>query len=207
MLKNMIGARLVVSLAAVAAASLLVAACGGDDDEQSQKTGNATEQAFLEGMVPHHRSAVAMAQIAEQRAEHGEVKRLAGNIIGAQTIEIRQMHGMHERLFGSELDPDPGAHEGLGLEEHETGTEVELRELRKAHPFDRAFIDMMIPHHQGAIRQARAVLENAKDPEVRRLAQAIIAAQSREIRQMNKWRERWYGSESPTGGAEEGHME
>lgn len=207
MVRKMTGARFVVALVAAAGASLLIAACGGDD-ERTQNTGNATEQAFLEGMVPHHESAVAMAEIAERRAEHGEVKRLAGNIIGAQNTEIRQMHGMHRRMFGSELEPDSGAHDALGLEEHETGTDVELRELRTAHPFDRTFIDMMIPHHEGAIRQARASLAKAEDPEVRRLAQAIISAQSREIRQMNEWRKRWYESESPTGAAaERGHME
>jgi uncharacterized protein (DUF305 family) len=203
-----LGIRLIAALVAAAAVSVVIAACGGDDDGDSQQTtGNATEQAFLEGMVPHHRSAVAMAQIAEQRAEHGEVKQLAGNIIVAQQEEIRQMHGMHERLFGSELDPDAGAHDALGLEEHETGTEVELRELREANPFDRAFIDMMVPHHEGAISQARAVLREAKDPEVKRLAQAIVSAQSTEIRRMNQWRKRWYGSGSPSGESGGGHME
>jgi uncharacterized protein (DUF305 family) len=205
---KMIGIRLVAVLVAAAAVSALIATCGGDDDTASQNnTGNETEQAFLEGMVPHHESAVAMAQIAERRAEHREVKQLAGNIIAAQQQEIRQMHGMHERMFGSELDPDAGAHGALGLGEHETGTSVELRELREADPFDRAFIDMMVPHHEGAIRQARAVLREAEDPEVKRLAEAIVSAQSREIREMKAWHERWYGSDASGDGASgEGHM-
>ncbi len=49
------------------------------------------------------------------------------------------------------------------------------------------FIRGMIAHHQGAIDMARVVLDHGQDPEVKKLAQGIIAAQEGEIKWMQDW--------------------
>ena len=52
---------------------------------------------------------------------------------------------------------------------------------------DHDFVKMMIPHHQGAIDMAKAVLLHGKDPQMRRLAQEIITDQQSEIQLMQLW--------------------
>ena len=59
------------------------------------------------------------------------------------------------------------------------------------------FVDEMVPHHEGAIAMARAVLKETRDPELRKLAQDIIRAQEREISEMNAFRKREYGGGAP----------
>ena len=55
------------------------------------------------------------------------------------------------------------------------------------------FARAMIPHHQGAIDMAQAVLTHGQDPEIRALAEAIIAAQEKEIALLRRWLEQRAG--------------
>jgi uncharacterized protein (DUF305 family) len=69
-----------------------------------------------------------------------------------------------------------------------------VRELGPADStYDDRFIDLMIPHHEGAVAMARDAREKAQHPELRAFADSVIAAQEREIRQLEEWRRAWYG--------------
>lgn len=79
--------------------------------------------------------------------------------------------------------------------------------------FDRAFIDAMVPHHQSAIKMAKAAKEaGLSQPDLVRVADDILATQQTEIEQMKKWRQEWFGSSTidPGGvaalGLDEGEM-
>lgn len=64
----------------------------------------------------------------------------------------------------------------------------------KDEEFDLRFIDAMTPHHEGAVVMAQEALEKSSRPEIRELAEAIIAAQEQEISEMKEWRAAWYPS-------------
>ena len=57
--------------------------------------------------------------------------------------------------------------------------------------FDKAFLEMMIAHHQGAIDMANLAPTRAKHDEIKTLSQAIITAQKKEISDMQQWQMDW----------------
>lgn len=52
---------------------------------------------------------------------------------------------------------------------------------------DKDFVNGMIPHHQGAVDMAQVELKYGKDPQMRKLAQNVIASQNKEIALMKAW--------------------
>lgn len=62
----------------------------------ASKTGDDFDYAFIQYMIEHHQSAVAMAKLSDTRAKHQELKELSKNIIGAQESEIAQMNNWLE---------------------------------------------------------------------------------------------------------------
>ncbi|HAG27288.1 TPA: hypothetical protein DCG61_00675 [Patescibacteria group bacterium] len=84
-----------------------------------------------------------------------------------------------------QIDPNDHMHSAM------QGMMMGLDNLTGAE-FDKAFIDQMIIHHDGAIDMAEAALENAERQEIKDLAREIISAQTREIEQMKAWKMEWY---------------
>ncbi|MBA3626817.1 MAG: DUF305 domain-containing protein [Chloroflexi bacterium] len=167
----------------------------------SQAAASPFDQAFIDMMVPHHQSASEMAKLAQDRAEHEELKTLAGEIIEAQEAEIAQMKSWREEWFGSAETPPmdampllPGMEmDGMDMGDGATmDMTTDIEELRDADPFDLAFLDAMIPHHESAIEAGQIALEQSANPEIRSLAEEIISSQQAEIEQMTAWRSEWY---------------
>ncbi len=169
---------------ALAAALVLsigaLVACGGEDTKA-----NGIDRAFAEQMIPHHQSAVDMGKVGLERAQRPELRSLAENIIASQNSEIATMRSAVEGPLAG-VEP-----ESMGMSMEMMGMGMDHNMLRGANPFDLAFIDMMIPHHEGAIRMARIELERGENPEMQALARSIMAAQEREIAQMREWRAAW----------------
>lgn len=168
--------------------------------------GTDLDQAFIDMMVPHHQGAVEMARIALERAEHPEIQEMATAIIETQEAEIAELRGWRQQWYGSgdtpamsEMPMMPGMPGMAGMSET-MDMALEVEQLRSApEPFDLAFIDAMIEHHQDAIDAAQLVLQQANRQEIADLAQGVIDAQQQEIDQLRAWRTSWYpDAEAPT---------
>ena len=156
--------------------------------EMLMENGEYSDERFIDAMVPHHQGAIDMAEVALERAEHPELRQLAENVIVDQEAEIEELRSIKEQEFG-----DPEVPLEMSSEEMEMmGTMQDPRELEREEPFDQAFIDAMIPHHESAISMAEVANEESDNPRIQNLAQRIIEAQESEIEQMTEWREEWY---------------
>ena len=192
--------RLLLRPTAVLALTVGLAGCSGHEGHEKSSSGagaagNGTDLAFVREMIPHHESAVAMAELGPKEARSAFVKELARDIVAAQRREISVMRAERGQLEKAKVEPA-----SLGLSEDETGTHHSAAGLKGERPFDRAFIDQMIPHHQGAIRMARVELAKGRNRRLKALARSILASQSREIEAMNRHRREVYGASSPAGG-------
>ena len=170
---------------------------------------NAVDRAFNRQMVPHHEMATEMAQMAVERADHARLRGLAKRMIEDQGKESRALRRIARRIGITPAEMPSGGEsheqmmrdaETLGLTMEEMSMSMDMDALEAAKPFDRTFIDMMITHHQGAIRMARAEIEKGRDAQLRRIARDVVEAQAREIRTLNSWRKQWYDAKSPSGG-------
>lgn len=167
-------------------------------DPMASPGADSFDQAFIDMMVPHHQSAIEMAKVAQDRAERAEIKTLAGDIISAQTVEIDQLRSWRKLWFGSDQTPGmeampmlPGMDMG-GMGGMSMDMTADVEALKKAAPFDKAFIEAMTEHHRMAIEAAKLAQANATQSEIKNMAGEIIAAQEAEISEMAKWLAAWY---------------
>ncbi|PTR41188.1 uncharacterized protein (DUF305 family) [Rhodococcus sp. OK611] len=191
-------------IAAAAAAVALIAGCSNDDSgsghsmdsmgsmsmtssaaqSASSGTHNNADAMWVQMMIPHHQQAVEMAALAEGRTENAELLALAGQIKAAQDPEIVQMTGWLAEWGVPTMAADM-SHADMG---HGDGmmTAEQMTQLEQSSgaDFDRAWLEMMIAHHQGAVDSSSAILTDGQSEQVQELAKKIIAGQQAEITQM-----------------------
>lgn len=170
---------------------------------------------FIDMMTPHHEGAIAMSEVALERAEHPELAELAQAIIDSQRAEIDQLAAWRDEWYpdapamsmddmmggmGDMMQGMPGMQDMTGMMGMGMGMmgmmdlEMMAEEMRNApEPFDLAFINAMLPHHISALMMAEMMVQSAVHPELAELSQQMVDEQAGEISQMNTWRAEWYG--------------
>ena len=149
--------------------------------------GEYSDERFIGMMAAHHQTAIEMAQVAQQEAQLPEIRRIADDVVSTQQAEIDELRAIKEEAFGSSMVPLM-----MSSEEPSMYAMQMPDQLAGQEPFDRAFIDSMIPHHASAIEMASTANMRSDNPEIKRLARGITDAQSREIGEMIELRQQNY---------------
>jgi len=174
-----------VRLLVAAVCVLVLGGCGDPADEAGAGPGgsNDADVAFATDMIPHHREAVWMSDLAEENANDPRVLRLAKEIKYALQPEIDTMSGWLEEWgqpvppTDATADPDPGP-----------PSEQQLAQLEHAYglAFDRLWLRLMLAHHQDAVAMAQTEVDEGEDGATKALAEDIVWAQRDEIERMRR---------------------
>lgn len=152
----------------------------------------AADADFVRGMLVHHAQALAMAALVDERTENPSILSLSRRITQSQEYEI----GLMNNWLAAHDEPAPahglGPHGGAPAEHaHMAGlaSVAQMQELESSEgpAFDRMFLRLMIPHHQGALTMVDDLHTHegaGQEPALFQLISDIDADQRAEIARM-----------------------
>ncbi|MDQ3657778.1 MAG: DUF305 domain-containing protein [Chloroflexota bacterium] len=165
------------------------------------------DQLYIDMMLPHHGSIIALAEAALPELTDPRLREMAQNIIQAQTAENAQLTEWRTAWYGSGEPVVTDASMERMLEAMPVGTMDEMmREMDAAYQVatfcasddpDLAFIEQTIPHHQMAIDASEIAVEEAVHPELVALVEDVIVAQQAEIETLAEIRAELVGEATP----------
>ncbi|MBI1857197.1 DUF305 domain-containing protein [Candidatus Saccharibacteria bacterium] len=123
---------------------------------------------------------------------YGIIGLLAGIIITGTTAVLAVNNDNHSLMNAMGMDTDH-SHQPSANNHGEmpmTAMSAQLQN-KSGDDFDKTFIEMMISHHEGAIDMAKLVPARAKHDEIKKLGEAVISAQTKEIIDMKQWQKGW----------------
>ncbi|WP_283138477.1 DUF305 domain-containing protein [Rhizohabitans arisaemae] len=143
---------------------------------------NAADVQYVENMILHHRQALDMSDLAPTRAANQQVKAIASRIKDSQEPEIKAMAAW---LTNQDLQV-PEHHSGTHPNMPGMATPDQLTALRAATgpAFDKAYLELMIVHHQGAVTMAEQLLLNGSHVMVEEMAKDVVSVQTGEINRL-----------------------
>ena len=155
--------------------------------------GEQLEVTFLAEIIGHHQAAIEMAQLELERGTSPDIRTHAENIIANQQHQIDQFTTWLEEWYG--LTPEEAkaqapeeAQEEMKILEEETRMMVEeLAAVEAGEDFDVAFVQKMIPHHNGGIVEFLELQSRADHAQLRVASSAGITAQQAQIADFRTW--------------------
>lgn len=168
----------------------------GMDHGSMQSSPNAASQPydlqFIDTMTNHHQGAIEMAEMALKKSNNAELRAFAQKIIDDQKKEIAQMKDWREKWYAGKPEAVNMQMPGM-MDSMKTmaGDEMKKMEAATGKDFDVHFLDMMTPHHAGAVTMAKEALARAEHPEIKTLANQVIKEQEAEIKEMADWKSKW----------------
>jgi len=152
---------------------------------------DATDVGFAQGMIPHHAQAIEMADLALTNTKNPDVLALANTIKAAQSPEIEKLSGwlgnwgqsVPSTASGS-MDHDMSGMGGMMMDGMMSQADMDRLETSTGTEFDRLWLELMIQHHEGAVKMSKTEVAGGKNPDAIALAQAIISSQQAEITTM-----------------------
>ncbi len=144
----------------------------------------AADVRFAEAMVPHHRQALEMAGLVEPRTAARGVRLMARQIALTQKPEIAVMRDWLDALGRAAL-PDHGSH-APGAYGMASPADMTMLRAARGSAFDRLFLQLMIRHHEGAMRMAGEELSGGRDQRMRLMARDVYSGQGIEVARMRE---------------------
>lgn len=179
-------------------------------DESATTALNDADVEYLRMMIMHHGAAVEMAELVPERTDRPELLDVSERIIETQNDEIVEMRslllqsGESAGTFGNGMDMTEMDRErmmemmdemgDMGMDREQMMTmmqDMRMLERKRGTAFDLAFVDAMLVHHETAIEDSKAILDDGKSDEVADLARRIVDIQTTEVEQMREWRADW----------------
>lgn len=151
-------------------------------------SGKSYDIAWMSQMIEHHKGALTMAQMCVKACKVPKVKAAAQGIIADQTKEINQMTGWLKSWYNAKPDTKQQALMRADMKpmmDNAMGNMAPMGDMPM--PADKSFLEGMIPHHESAVMMGKDALKKASKPELKKFAQSVIDAQTREINQYKTW--------------------
>ena len=144
---------------------------------------------FLQGMIIHHQQAILMSSMADKRTNNETIVDLAKRIDVSQEDEINFMESwLYDRGENKKDMPHHHMHMDMGMAGMATPKQLEDLKNTKATDFDRLFLQLMIAHHDGALKMVEELKEfsgSAYDPILSEFVSDLVNDQGVEIERMN----------------------